>query len=75
MDPTNGFPSSPASVSPLLAVVYTRSPQSLLLIEHGERHEVRNTGRSVLKTLNFYPSPAYTESGDELPAAKQSSWS
>jgi mannose-6-phosphate isomerase-like protein (cupin superfamily) len=43
---------------------------SLLLIEHGERHEIRNTGRSVLKTLNFYSPPGYTRGGNELPAGK-----
>jgi mannose-6-phosphate isomerase-like protein (cupin superfamily) len=43
---------------------------SLLLIEHGERHEIRNTGRTLLKTVNFYSPPGYTEDGDELPAAK-----
>jgi mannose-6-phosphate isomerase-like protein (cupin superfamily) len=25
---------------------------SLLLIEHGEQHQIRNTGREYLKTLN-----------------------
>jgi mannose-6-phosphate isomerase-like protein (cupin superfamily) len=45
-------------------------PHSLLLIEHGERHEIRNTGRTVLKTLNFYSPPGYTRGGDELPPAK-----
>jgi mannose-6-phosphate isomerase-like protein (cupin superfamily) len=43
---------------------------SLLLIEHGEQHEIRNTGRQLLKTLNFYSPPAYSTSGDELPPAK-----
>ncbi len=42
---------------------------SLLLVEHGEQHEIRNTGRQPLKTLNFYSPPAYTKRGDELPAA------
>lgn len=45
---------------------------SLLLIERGERHEIRNTGRQPLKTLNFYSPPAYTADGDELPAARPS---
>jgi mannose-6-phosphate isomerase-like protein (cupin superfamily) len=45
-------------------------PNALLLIEHGERHEIRNTGRTVLKTLNFYSPPGYTKDGDELPPAK-----
>jgi mannose-6-phosphate isomerase-like protein (cupin superfamily) len=43
---------------------------SLLLIEHGERHEIRNTGRIPLKTLNLYSPPGYTKGGDELPRAK-----
>jgi mannose-6-phosphate isomerase-like protein (cupin superfamily) len=43
---------------------------SLLLIEHGEQHEIRNTGRSLLKTLNVYAPPAYTKNGEELPAAR-----
>ena len=42
----------------------------LLLIEQGAQHEIRNTGRSLLKTLNFYSPPAYTRSGEELPRAK-----
>jgi len=45
---------------------------TLLLIERGERHQIRNTGRTPLKTLNFYAPPAYTASGNELPAAKPS---
>ena len=45
---------------------------SLMLIEHGDRHEIRNTGRQPLKTLNIYSPPAYTKAGNELPAAKPS---
>jgi mannose-6-phosphate isomerase-like protein (cupin superfamily) len=43
---------------------------SLLLIEHGDQHEIRNTGRALLKTLNLYSPPAYRPNGDELPRAK-----
>lgn len=43
---------------------------SLVLIEKKDRHEIRNTGRALLRTLNFYVPPAYTKSGDELPAGK-----
>jgi mannose-6-phosphate isomerase-like protein (cupin superfamily) len=43
---------------------------TLLLIEHGDRHEIRNTGRGLLRTLNFYVPPAYTAAGDELQAAE-----
>ena len=39
---------------------------SLILIERGDVHEIRNTGRRPLRTLNFYLPPAYTKSGDEL---------
>ena len=46
-------------------------PGSLLLIEHGEQHEIRNTGRANLKTLNVYSPPAYTPNGNELPAGKR----
>ena len=31
---------------------------ALLLIERGDTHEIRNTGRSELRTLNFYVPPA-----------------
>ena len=44
---------------------------ALVLIERGDRHEIRNTGRTLLKTLNIYVPPAYTKSGEELPAARR----
>jgi len=47
-------------------------PGSLLLIEHGDRHEITNTGRASLRTLNFYTPPAYDARGDELAAARRS---
>lgn len=37
---------------------------TLLVIEKGERHEVRNTGRTLLKTLNLYYPPAFDAEGD-----------
>ena len=43
---------------------------TLVLIEHGDRHEIRNTGRVRLVTLNVYVPPAYTKDGNELPAGK-----
>jgi len=49
---------------------YPLKPGVLLLIEHGDQHEIRNTGRGLLKTLNFYSPPAYNKNGDELPPAK-----
>lgn len=36
----------------------------LLVIERLERHEIRNTGRTLLKTLNFYYPPAFTKGGN-----------
>jgi mannose-6-phosphate isomerase-like protein (cupin superfamily) len=39
---------------------------TLLVIERRERHEVRNTGRGLLKTLNFYYPPAFDENGDPV---------
>jgi mannose-6-phosphate isomerase-like protein (cupin superfamily) len=44
---------------------------SLLLIERGERHEIRSTGRAPLRTLNVYIPPAYTTRGDELPRGRK----
>ena len=49
---------------------YPLRPMTLVLIEHGDRHEIRNTGRQLLKTLNFYVPPAYSDEGDELSAGK-----
>jgi mannose-6-phosphate isomerase-like protein (cupin superfamily) len=43
---------------------------TLMLIERGDRHEVRNTGRGMLRTLNFYVPPAYDTGENELPAGK-----
>jgi mannose-6-phosphate isomerase-like protein (cupin superfamily) len=43
---------------------------TVLLIERGESHEIRNTGKTALRTLNFYCPPAYSKSGDPLPAGK-----
>jgi mannose-6-phosphate isomerase-like protein (cupin superfamily) len=45
-------------------------PGSLVLIEHRDKHEIKNTGRALLRTLNFYVPPAYTKSGNELPPAR-----
>jgi mannose-6-phosphate isomerase-like protein (cupin superfamily) len=42
----------------------------LLLIERGERHEIRKNGREPLRTLNVYVPPAYTMKGDELPRGR-----
>src|SRR5579859_8249112 len=34
---------------------------TLLLIEHGDQHEILNNSRALLKTLNLYVPPAYTK--------------
>jgi mannose-6-phosphate isomerase-like protein (cupin superfamily) len=47
-------------------------PGTLLLIERGDHHEIRNTGKNPLRTLNFYLPPAYSVEGEELPAGKSS---
>ena len=44
------------------------SAGSLLLIECGETHEIKNAGDEPLATLNFYVPPAYDE--DEEPLAR-----
>lgn len=49
---------------------YKLSPGSLMLIERGDRHKIENTSDDLLRTLNFYVPPAYTQDGDELPPAK-----
>jgi oxalate decarboxylase/phosphoglucose isomerase-like protein (cupin superfamily) len=55
------------------AIVHDRSgkvrrtklqPNSLLVIERGERHQIKNTGRRQLATLNIYVPPAYTGDGE-----------
>jgi mannose-6-phosphate isomerase-like protein (cupin superfamily) len=44
---------------------------TLLLIERGTTHEIRNTGKTPLKTLNLYVPPAYTSQGDPLPRGRK----
>src|SRR6266550_2481737 len=39
-------------------------PNSLLLIEKNERHQIINTGKTQLVTLNLYSPRAYTKAGD-----------
>lgn len=41
-------------------------PGTLLVIERGERHEIRNTGEDLLKTLNFYCPPAFDGEGNPV---------
>jgi mannose-6-phosphate isomerase-like protein (cupin superfamily) len=44
---------------------------SLLFIERRERHQIKNTGRALLRTLNIYVPPAYKKSGDPLPRGRK----
>jgi mannose-6-phosphate isomerase-like protein (cupin superfamily) len=41
-------------------------PGTLLVVEHGERHEIENTGDGLLKTLNFYYPPAFDADGEPM---------
>jgi mannose-6-phosphate isomerase-like protein (cupin superfamily) len=40
---------------------------SLLHIEKGELHQIKNTGRKPFRTINFYAPPAYDSDGDAIP--------
>jgi mannose-6-phosphate isomerase-like protein (cupin superfamily) len=42
----------------------------LLLIKHGDKHEICNTAKAPLKTINFYVPPAYSKSGALLPSGR-----
>jgi mannose-6-phosphate isomerase-like protein (cupin superfamily) len=43
---------------------------TLVLIERGDKHEIRASGRKALETVSIYVPPAYTAGGNELPAGK-----
>lgn len=44
---------------------------SLVLIERKEKHQVSNTGRGLLRTLNFYVPPAYRKDGNARSRGKK----
>ena len=44
---------------------------TLVLIQRGNNHEIKNTGRTPLRTVNIYVPPAYTSDGDERPAGRK----
>lgn len=50
---------------------YPLTAGTLLLIERGDKHEIRNTGDEPLRSLNVYVPPAYTTDGEELPAGRK----
>ena len=43
---------------------------SLIVIRRNEPHQIKNTGRKPLITINFYAPPAYDDEGDVRPSAK-----
>ena len=45
-------------------------PGTMILIEAGDRHEIRNTGRTLLKTVSIYVPPAYRDEETELAAGR-----
>jgi mannose-6-phosphate isomerase-like protein (cupin superfamily) len=45
-------------------------PGSLLVIEQGERHEIRNDGSALLRTVNFYYPPAFDAEGEPVGPGK-----
>jgi len=49
---------------------YLLEAGTLLLSEQGETHEITNTGRRPLRTLNIYVPPAYRKNGDLLPRGR-----
>lgn len=46
------------------------SAGTLLVIEQGERHELRNDGDEPLRTLNFYYPPAFDAEGNPVGPGK-----
>jgi mannose-6-phosphate isomerase-like protein (cupin superfamily) len=49
---------------------YRLQAGTLILIEHGETHKIRNTGSTKLRTLNVYVPPAYRKNGNPLPSGR-----
>ena len=47
------------------------APGDLLVIEQGERHEIRNKGSAPLQALTWYHPPAYSAKGERLPAGER----
>jgi mannose-6-phosphate isomerase-like protein (cupin superfamily) len=44
---------------------------SLLLIEKGELHQIVNTSKRSLRTINFYAPPAYDAEGEPVGALRR----
>lgn len=50
--------------------ILSLNKDSLVLIQRGDRHEIRNTGSRPMKTLNIYVPPAYGNNGETLARGK-----
>ena len=50
---------------------YVLKKGSLMLIQKGDKHEIRNTGKALFRTLNIYVPPAYRKDGGALPRGKR----
>lgn len=48
--------------------VHILRPNTLVLIERGETHEIRNNGDEPLRVLSVYAPPAYDAEGEPLPS-------
>ncbi|QDT53440.1 Cupin domain protein [Caulifigura coniformis] len=51
---------------------YPLKPGAIILIERGDRHELKATGRSPLKTVNLYVPPAFEDKDTPRPAGMSS---
>src|SRR5437763_12695161 len=49
---------------------YPLSSGTLLLIERGDLHEIKNKRSTPLQTMHIYVPPAYASDGEDLPARK-----
>jgi len=49
---------------------YPLKPGVIMLIERGDIHELKATGRKPLKTINVYVPPAFKDETTPLPAGK-----
>jgi mannose-6-phosphate isomerase-like protein (cupin superfamily) len=46
-------------------------PGSLLIIEKGELHQIVNSGKRPLRTINFYAPPAYDAEGEPVGSVRR----
>jgi mannose-6-phosphate isomerase-like protein (cupin superfamily) len=49
---------------------YPLKPGTVMLIERGDVHEIRATGKEPLRTLNIYVPPAFAPDGEALPPGR-----